>query len=109
MGRLEGIAENTEKQLSDLHEKTDEIHAVVTNGLKDQVKRLSEAIESKPEVVTTTKKPRRIEVLTTIVVVLTILNFLGLLEPIGDAFRHWVRGPETQIEVNVTSDDTGTD
>ena len=38
------------------------------------------------------KKPRRMEILTGVVLALTGLNFLGLIEPIGLAFRTWITG-----------------
>ncbi len=38
------------------------------------------------------KKPRRLELLFAAVALLTILNFLGLIEPLGAAFRLWITG-----------------
>lgn len=40
----------------------------------------------------TGKKPKRWEILFVLVAALTILNVVGLIEPIGKAFRLWIAG-----------------
>jgi hypothetical protein len=99
LGRVEGIVERIEEDIEKLRSETHEIHSIVTNGLKDEVKRLAtcneefkkilpliEVGEHKPN----GKKPKRIEILTAVVLIFTILNFTGLLNPLGEAFRGWI-------------------
>ena len=62
-----------------LTRQTNEIHAVVTNGLKDKVGELSRAVNALTAKQPTAKKPRRLEILLAIIAALSLLGVvLGL-------------------------------
>jgi hypothetical protein len=90
LGRLEGCVDHLEKVQGEQGKQINEIHRVVTNGLQGEIKRLTKAVDSRPEL--SGKKPKRVEWLLGLVSILTVLNFTGLLDPLGEALRRWING-----------------
>ena len=90
ISRLEVRAEHQERAVEHLTQKVDEIHSVVTNGLKDKVSELSKAIEKRPEM--NGKKPRRLEILTAVIAAVAVAQSIGLLDQIREAIARWFSG-----------------
>ena len=86
ISRLESSTERQEKTMDKFGDQLSDIHAVMTNGLKDKVAELSKAINDIPRV--TGKKPRRLEILTAVIAVIAVAQSIGLM----DSIRAWIGG-----------------
>ena len=90
--RLESCVERQEKTLEKLTDQTRDIHKVVTNGLKDRVMELAQAVTALTAKQPMAKKPRRLEILLAVMVVLSALSAVGLFDALRQGLASWFTG-----------------
>lgn len=88
---LDDSLDEVKEDLKELTRSHNEVHSVVTDGLKDSVRDLkdevSELRKSRPQ-----KKPRRLELLLAIIAILSFSQAVGLLDGIRLAIGQWLTG-----------------
>ena len=90
--KLETCVEHLRTDMSHVKDKTDEIHSVVNNGLKDKLRELAQAVAALSSKQPTMKKPRRLEVMLAIMTVLAVASSVGLFDAVRQALAAWLTG-----------------